>query len=95
MESVLNETQVAEMLGVSLACVRRWRLLGEGPRYRKIGPLVRYRLGDVTQWFEKQPTGGDGHRLEGSRKSPSRSLGTTRGHGSSKGIRTIGRASMA
>jgi hypothetical protein len=43
MEKLMNETEVSEFLGVSLACVRRWRLFGEGPEYKKVGPLVRYR----------------------------------------------------
>jgi hypothetical protein len=33
METFLNETQLSEMLQVSLACLRR-RLRGEGPEYR-------------------------------------------------------------
>jgi predicted DNA-binding transcriptional regulator AlpA len=64
METFLNETQLSEMLGISLACVRRWRLIGEGPEYKKIGPLVRYRYLAVMQWVESQPTGGNGHRIE-------------------------------
>jgi Helix-turn-helix domain len=62
METFLNETQLSEMLQVSLACLRRWRLRGEGPEYKKVGPLVRYRLEAVMQWVEGLPTGGNGRR---------------------------------
>jgi hypothetical protein len=62
METFLNETQLSEMLQVSLACLRRWRLRGEGPEYKKVGPLVRYRLEAVMQWVEALPTGGNGRR---------------------------------
>jgi hypothetical protein len=40
MESFLNEIQVSEKIQVSLVCLRRWRLRGEGPQYVKVGPLV-------------------------------------------------------
>jgi hypothetical protein len=46
------------MLQVSLACLRRWRLRGEGPEYKKVGPLVRYRLEAVMEWVDRLPTGG-------------------------------------
>jgi predicted DNA-binding transcriptional regulator AlpA len=62
MDSLLNETQVSERLQVSLACLRKWRLLGRGPQYVKVGPLVRYRPEAVEQWVEELPTGGNGRR---------------------------------
>ncbi len=69
METFLNETQVSEMLQVSLACVRRWRLIGEGPEYKKVGPLVRYRPEAISQWVEKLPSGGNGRRYEPRRRT--------------------------
>jgi len=39
MNALLTETQVSEQLQVSLACLRRWRLHGEGPQYLKVGLL--------------------------------------------------------
>jgi predicted DNA-binding transcriptional regulator AlpA len=65
MESLLNETQVSEKIQVSLACLRRWRLRGEGPPYVKVGPLVRYRPEAITEWIETLPTGGNGQRVVG------------------------------
>jgi predicted DNA-binding transcriptional regulator AlpA len=58
---LLNDYQVAEMLGVSVATVRRWRLLKQGPRYRKLGALCRYGIEDITLWLESRPAGGGGH----------------------------------
>jgi predicted DNA-binding transcriptional regulator AlpA len=63
MNSLLTESQVSERLQVSLACLRRWRLRGEGPLYIKVGPLVRYRPEDVDGWIAELPTGGNGHRI--------------------------------
>jgi len=46
--------QVAERLAVSLDTVRRWRSLGTGPRYSRLGPdgcAVRYRQADVEMFI--------------------------------------------
>jgi predicted DNA-binding transcriptional regulator AlpA len=57
---LLNENQVAQRLGVSIATVRRWRSLKVGPRFRKIGGAsVRYANDDLTTWVESQPSGGE------------------------------------
>jgi predicted DNA-binding transcriptional regulator AlpA len=63
MNSLLTESQVSEKLQVSLACLRRWRLRGDGPQYIKVGPLVRYRPEDVDGWLAELPTGGNGRRF--------------------------------
>jgi predicted DNA-binding transcriptional regulator AlpA len=47
----LNEFDVARMSGMSIATVRRWRLLGRGPRYMKFGAAVRYRSEDVEAYL--------------------------------------------
>jgi predicted DNA-binding transcriptional regulator AlpA len=57
-ETLLNEHDVARVTGLSVASVRRWRLLGRGPRFLKIGAAVRYRLEDLQAWLETRPTGG-------------------------------------
>lgn len=57
-ESLLAEHDLALMLGVSVATVRRWRLLRQGPKYIKIGASVRYKLADIVAWVESRPTGG-------------------------------------
>jgi predicted DNA-binding transcriptional regulator AlpA len=53
-----NERQVAEYLSVSVAAVRRWRLLRKGPKYLKIGAAVRYKSADVEAFINSRPTGG-------------------------------------
>jgi excisionase family DNA binding protein len=61
--NLLTESQVAETLRVSVATIRRWRCLGQGPRFFKVGTLVRYSLEDVHTWLASRPTGGE-HRRE-------------------------------
>jgi predicted DNA-binding transcriptional regulator AlpA len=58
-DSLSTETEVAKQLHVSVACVRRWRLENRGPRFLKIGALVRYRPKDVEDWINARPAGGD------------------------------------
>jgi predicted DNA-binding transcriptional regulator AlpA len=61
-EPLLSERDVAAICCLSTAAIRRWRLLGKGPRYIKISSVVRYRLEDVTAWLETRPSGGEGVR---------------------------------
>jgi hypothetical protein len=56
--SLLTDRDVAARLAVSVAAVRRWRLVGRGPEFRKFGACVRYREEDLMAWIESQPLGG-------------------------------------
>ena len=58
-DSLLNEHDVARITGLSVASVRRWRLLRQGPRFLKIGSAVRYRSEDISAWLNSRPTGGE------------------------------------
>ena len=58
LETLLNEHDVARITGLSVASVRRWRLLRQGPKYLKIGSAVRYRPDDISAWIESRPRGG-------------------------------------
>ncbi len=49
---ILNETEVAEMLRCTKAALRRWRREGRGPRFIRVGRLIRYRLADVEEFLE-------------------------------------------
>jgi len=55
-----DEFFVADFYDVSLGTVRRWRAEGRGPRYKKLGSLVRYSLEDLHGWLASRPTGGEG-----------------------------------
>ena len=49
LETLLTEHDVARITGLSVASVRRWRLLRQGPKYLKIGAAVRYRRAVIEQ----------------------------------------------
>jgi excisionase family DNA binding protein len=55
---LLTESEVADRLRVSLACLRRWRLERRGPRFLKVGSLVRYPAEELRHWIESLPAGG-------------------------------------
>jgi predicted DNA-binding transcriptional regulator AlpA len=48
---LLNEKQVAKMLGVSLPTLRRWRHEGDGPPCLKLSSLCRYPLNQLEAWL--------------------------------------------
>ncbi len=54
MENLLNTKQLADYLGVAESTIIQYRLKGIGPRYVKIGHLVRYRKVDAEEWVDKQ-----------------------------------------
>ena len=56
---LLDEHGIAEALGVSVATVRRWRLLKRGPKFLKVGASVRYSAEDLRAWLASRPTGGE------------------------------------
>lgn len=49
---LLNQKQVAEIIGFSEAWLERKRWEGGGIPYRKLGRCVRYDECDVIQWIE-------------------------------------------
>jgi predicted DNA-binding transcriptional regulator AlpA len=57
-ETLLNERDVAHVTGLSVASVRRWRLLRQGPQYIKIGAAVRYTPESIREFVATRPTGG-------------------------------------
>jgi hypothetical protein len=53
-----DEKRTSSWLGASIGTLRRWRAQGRGPRYRKIGALVRYVPADVAAFLDACPRGG-------------------------------------
>jgi predicted DNA-binding transcriptional regulator AlpA len=60
----LTEQQVADRLALSVKTLQRWRLLGQGPRFRKFGGAVRYSVVDIETWMASTPSGGSGSVLD-------------------------------
>jgi len=58
MVSLMTENEVSKRLNISVASLRRWRLLKRGPAFLKVGSLVRYQPEDLEAWLATLPTGG-------------------------------------
>jgi predicted DNA-binding transcriptional regulator AlpA len=50
METLLTTHEVAQLLGVSEISLRKWRILGTGPKFVRCVGNVRYRSADIEQW---------------------------------------------
>ncbi len=46
-ETCLNQIDLARRWKISPRTLERWRWLGEGPRYLKLGGRVLYRVADI------------------------------------------------
>ena len=51
---LLTESQVADILNLRVATLRRWRWIGQGPRFIKIGAAVRYDPEQLKAYLAKQ-----------------------------------------
>lgn len=58
MPEVLTAIQAAEYLQVPAETLRRWRSLGTGPRYAKVGKHVRYRRSALDAWLQERENAG-------------------------------------
>jgi predicted DNA-binding transcriptional regulator AlpA len=56
--TAMSESELARKASVSIAVLRKWRREGRGPRFLKLGRLVRYLVGDVDIWLHSHAFGG-------------------------------------
>ncbi len=52
-EQLLTESDAAETLKFTRNTLRKWRREGRGPRYKRLGRAIRYRLRDLLTWAER------------------------------------------
>lgn len=50
---LLNNDETADMLGVSRRTLPVWRVQGRGPKFIKIGKLVRYKREEIDAWMRQ------------------------------------------
>ena len=50
-KQVLDINDAAELIGVTVACMRKWKREKRGPTYFQAGRLIRYRRADVENWI--------------------------------------------
>jgi predicted DNA-binding transcriptional regulator AlpA len=52
MDEVISQDEAARRLGLSVRSLERHRVAGTGPKFIKLGRLVRYRPKDISSWIE-------------------------------------------
>ena len=52
--TLLTQQQTAQALLLSTRTLERWRVMGLGPKFVRMGVSIRYRAGDVVAWIERQ-----------------------------------------
>ncbi len=50
--TLLTEIQAAKILNLTKRALQSWRVQGKGPRFIKLGALVRYRQEDLLAFVE-------------------------------------------
>ena len=53
MTPLLNEIEAAKQLCLTTHTLRKWRWLGKGPNFIKIGSAVRYEQEEITTFIGK------------------------------------------
>ncbi len=49
---LLTQDEAAEQLGVQPSTLERWRFVGAGPKFCKVGRLVRYRRSALDEYLD-------------------------------------------
>jgi predicted site-specific integrase-resolvase len=53
-EGLLKPTEVAQQLKLDETTLARWRMLGTGPVFLRVGGRIRYPEADLRSWLESQ-----------------------------------------
>lgn len=61
--------ETADLLGLKSNSLEIWRLQGKGPKFRKIGRLVRYAESDILEYLDSQTRTSTSQNIN-KRKSP-------------------------
>jgi len=51
--SSLDRAELADLLGVSIRTLARWAKNGDGPKFIKLGGIVKYRISEVEDWMNE------------------------------------------
>lgn len=54
-DKLLTQKEVKEIIGLADSTLEQWRLKGKGPKFIKLGRLVRYRLSDIDAYISGLP----------------------------------------
>ena len=63
MHKLLSETEAAPLIGVAVGTLQNWRVSGTGPKFIRVGRLVRYDPADVEAWRAERRVGSTSERV--------------------------------
>jgi Helix-turn-helix domain len=72
MNALLSQKSAAKLLGISARTLERHRITGIGPRYVRLGRLIRYREEDLVTFVDgnlRGSTSDQGHATQQARPS--------------------------
>lgn len=49
---LVDQREAARYLGVKVHTLENWRYLGKGPRFYRVGQLVKYDQADLDAWLD-------------------------------------------
>lgn len=52
-KDIVTDDEAAEIVLCRPQTLAVWRMLGKGPRYIRVGRLIRYRRADLLAWLER------------------------------------------
>jgi hypothetical protein len=64
MDQLLTEREAAKVLRISVQLLRKWRALGEGPEYIKLGKCVRYAEHSLARFLAQRASTGSAKHEE-------------------------------
>jgi len=50
-DTPLSESEAARMIGMSVSGLRKFRRNGSGPRFIRLGRIIRYLASDIQAWL--------------------------------------------
>ena len=53
---MLRTREAAGYLGLSAKTLEKWRCIGGGPRFKRLGSAVCYDVADLDSWLDARPT---------------------------------------
>jgi len=53
-DELIDQRAMSKILRITTKTAEAWRSRGGGPRYVKVGALVRYRKSDIAEWIERR-----------------------------------------
>ena len=51
---ILTPKEVSQYIGIGIHTLALYRIYGNGPKYLKLGRVVRYKLGDILDWIDRE-----------------------------------------